>query len=278
MLSLDHDATIEQALQVLARENISSAPVFNKHNNTWLGHLSCMDILLFVLKLHGNADADKLVSAHFDAPVLSILTADSQLPLIADESPLTQAVVLFNQSHVHQLVAVDQTNAMTGLLSQFDIISLLHLRFQDVAEEPFRFPPFSLTVRELGLVPRSVISVVDSSTLARACSIIYGSHVHGVAIVDEEGNFVNNLSASDFKGITKQNFHALDVPIAQLISKKLRPVTCHPETTLAQAVELFVSTGVHRIFILNSEGPDSNTKVVGLITLSDVLRIIAQVH
>ena len=122
-----------------------------------------------LILLSCNAQLHTQTQAHVHFPVSAF--KGPNLPNL-----LTMMIVVaWRLCHIG--VVADSWIIVTGLLSQFDIISLLHLRFQDVAEEPFRFPPFSLTVRELGLVPRSVISVSKLLGSCQCCSYAVVAHI-----------------------------------------------------------------------------------------------------
>jgi len=76
------------------------------------------------------------------------------------------------------------------------------------------------TVKDYSLHQGEVISVCVTDPLIKALSTITETQYSGIAIVDSSNKLVSNISASDLKGLTKDKFFTLNIPIQEMISKK----------------------------------------------------------
>jgi len=114
--------------------------------------------------------------------------------------------------------------------------------------------------------------VFKGKPLIEVFNSIIETKFSGVAIVDEEGKLVNNISSSDLKGITKETFWQLETPIEKILKEnmKLPPLVCKPETTLQEVIKKLADCRVHRIYVIDKENRPSN-----VITLTSIMRIFS---
>ena len=98
--------------------------------------------------------------------------------------------------------------------------------------------------------------------------------VSGVAVVDGNGALLANLSVTDLKGLSQENFPSLLDPVLefndkQVVYKKITPLTVTPDTTFETVVLKIAATGVHRLWIVDKE-----KKPAGIISLTDVMNLL----
>jgi len=120
----------------------------------------------------------------------------------------------------------------------------------------------------------SVISITSDQTLMKAFTTILTHNITGLAVVDLKGQLVNNISASDLKGISVNSFYKLESQIFEAFMynpNKLPPVTCLPSSTVGEVLSSITKTGVHRIFVVNAEN-----QPVNVVTLTDLLKLFAR--
>eukprot|EP00456_Euglypha_rotunda_P071335 TRINITY_DN6367_c0_g1_i4.p1 TRINITY_DN6367_c0_g1~~TRINITY_DN6367_c0_g1_i4.p1 ORF type:complete len:127 (-),score=20.05 TRINITY_DN6367_c0_g1_i4:112-492(-) len=103
----------------------------------------------------------------------------------------------------------------------------------------------------------------------------YGWELSGIPVVDKTGDIVATLSASDLRGLTKETFKNLLLPVLdflRLVHGGSRPViSAQPESELGEVIRKFVFGRVHRAWIVK------NHKILGVISLSDVLAKLSPV-
>lgn len=57
----------------------------------------------------------------------------------------------------------------------------------------------SQTLGKLGIAPSLVISVFDNVSVMQSFDYIIANKISGLAVVDQQGKLIGNISASDFK-------------------------------------------------------------------------------
>jgi CBS domain-containing protein len=106
------------------------------------------------------------------------------------------------------------------------------------------------------------------------------SGVSGIAVTDDEGKIVGNISASDLKRMQVDNPMQLCYDIFQPIKlflnisqdphakslPKFEPITVNPSDTLGQITDLAYSKGIHRVYVTDSE-----KRPIGEISLCDII-------
>lgn len=76
------------------------------------------------------------------------------------------------------------------------------------------------------------------------------------------------LSSSDFKNISESNLPLLASSVKDHMTKD--PLTCTLDTPLRDIIELFASSGVHRVFVV--EGFPK--RVVGVVSMTDIMKLL----
>lgn len=96
------------------------------------------------------------------------------------------------RSNAHRIAVVDRTGEMEGLISESTIIRW-------AAEACKDLEVCKKTVADLGLAPKDVLSVdINADAIVAFCKIVE-QDVSGLAVVDDAGKLVANISASDLK-------------------------------------------------------------------------------
>ncbi|MEB3351863.1 MAG: CBS domain-containing protein [Cyanobacteriota bacterium] len=138
-----------------------------------------------------------------------------------------------------------------------------------------------------------VLSVLTSSPLQDAVKLMSDHHVSGLAVVDEGGELVGELTEQDLmvrEGgfdagpylmlldavIYLRNPLAWDRQVHQVLGSSVadvmsgRPHTCGGATSLPEAARLLHENRVQRLFVL-----DDQHRPVGVLTRGDVVRALA---
>jgi CBS domain-containing protein len=130
-----------------------------------------------------------------------------------------------------------------------------------------------------------IYSVKEGKTALEAFRKLAVSGVHAIGITGagsvggqpqhgEAGRLLYNLSASDLRGVTPDTVHLLREPVEVFLARveesdPTRPknlVTCFPDATLLEVMELVLRSHVHRVWVV-----DQQHRPIGLITLTDIL-------
>jgi len=139
---------------------------------------------------------------------------------------------------------------------------------------------FEKSVREIFNIGRPVISVISTESTINAFKIIHQNKISAVAVVDETGKLIGNLSASDLKGAVitdddegAQPFGSLLLPVITFLKQggmsKLPVATCFISSTLSFVLLKIIALHVHRLWIVDEEG-----KAIGIISLTDIMQAV----
>lgn len=273
LIVLNPNDTIETALKKLSTNAISSAPVFDPNFQKIFGSLSILDLAVWVVRTFTLMKGDKSeydkskMEEQFQAPIHDLLNYGiSQFWPVSEEESIASLISNYFKWRVHQ-VPVLTHKKITGYVSQFDVASFLANNLNSLGIITKK------TLKELGLDVGPVLAIPKGKPLIEAFSNIIENKFYGLAIIDEKGKIVNNISASDVKGLTKETFWNLNLPIEKVLDlqNKLPPVTCKADISLGEVLQKLVDYKIHRIFVVNDQNQPTN-----VITLSTIMRVFSQ--
>jgi len=174
---------------------------------------------------------------------------------------------------VHNVVTLSRHHNHLGrFITQSQIIQLIAdntEQFGEILEE---------RVEKSGIGTNHVITLNQDDTTYSAFRTIIEKRISGVAITDQTGKLVGNLSIKDIRLVVDKcpNLE-LNTPISeflkdiQQVDPKLhsRPVTCEPKDAIITVVHILNASKMQSIFIVDYTG-----RPVGVISLGDVCKYI----
>jgi CBS domain-containing protein len=288
IISIDANASVVDALQVLSSNNILGAPVFDKETNNFMGFVDMMDLLANVVSFYKERDIEG--QAGEEVPVSwcrNIETlkergeqfAKQPVTALIDKSrvdeycPVSHHGTLFQvmedvlSQHVHRVPVFDNSDKVYNVLSQSDLIQFLYENIRDIGIARFD------TVEKLGLGTPAVISMSARAKAIHAFFLMLYNKVPAVAIVSGNGELVGNLSASDLRGLDQNTFTELLKPVMEFVKSVKRHrglITCKKDSTLESVLSKLANNKVHRLWIVN----DQNCPI-GVVTLTDIMRLFS---
>jgi len=285
LVLVGNNQPLERALSRINKHNILSLPVVDVNSpvGAVIGLLDVLDIVSTVSEAIETAKRPRRELLMI--PISSIMSKEGRSPtyLISTQSTLYHAIYQFSQTGLPRAMIVDrplpngnmvveQTNPedrVVGLLTQSDILRFLAENFMWMKRESI----FRHTLEELGLGKRKPFTVDQSMPAYKAFMEIHRQGRDGVAMVDSSGKIIANLSASNIKGMTRTNFQLVFRPLTVYLSRDRKrgwwqlPVCTTLDTTLEHVILQFVSTKVHRMYIVDAEG-----KPTGEVNLTDIMQ------
>lgn len=270
--------TIEEAVKHLGDTKILSAPVVDSKGQC-IGVLDVLDIVTFVLSVAPDPSSiarDKLQSLEISGRAMAfeqiknIIDAsgrDPYVPVYA-HNPASQAVAYFAKG-VHRIPLVDDKNEVTHTVSQSDVNRFLaknlHMGKPKVMGD--------LTAKEVGLgVGQNLVSVKKSETVLVALNKIKTAGVSALAVVDDNNKLIGNFSASDLKGMFKEQFPSFLLTVEEYLQKhspnSLSPVCVRTDTKFADVVKELADNKIHRLWVLGNE-----FEAAGVISLTNVMAV-----
>lgn len=144
------------------------------------------------------------------------------------------------------------------------------------------------------VMTREPITIGEKAPLREAIKILAETRISGLPVVDDAGKLTGIISETDLMwqeaGVTppayfmifdsviyltnpvdfQRDLHkALGQTVGEVMSKK--PITISPDKPLKEAAKLMRDRKIHRLPVL-----DDSEEIVGILTLSDIIREMAQ--
>lgn len=300
-VSIDHNASVEAAFDLLTKHSLNCVPISQQ------GHIfdsfDYADLTGYLLLILGQISVKGEHTPEFQrlltkarngipAPVGFAAQFGGGRDPFTRMSADTSVSAAFDRfaRGVHRLAVTNpQSSEVTGLLSQRQLVRY-------VWEHPKRFPglewALEQTIEELKAgTYGEVVSISGDEPLLNAFDLMHERAMSSVAVVDNSFNLLGNISVVDV-GLVTRAWQAglLHEPCKQFLSVILDhrslqeggnesvPVFFVDKTTkLARVVAMMVSTGAHRLWICEpSADPAHSGKLVGVISMTDVLNVIAR--
>lgn len=244
-----------------------------------------------------------------DVPVDFIIKLHAKNPFIkinVNEHLISVMEVLGNG--VHRVAIVDNSGYIVGILSQRRLIKFIWenaRRFSNLEEY------FNQSIDELKIGSSEPITIYGDSLLIEALHKMFIERISSLAVIDRKGNLLANISIVDVKNITSsKDSHLLFKSVLNFISFNLSmkgieegkdqfPIFhVNKYTGLGRIIAKLVATESHRLWIVESGNMNSSTssvnknqnaiddkpeggsagKLIGVITLTDILGFLASVH
>jgi len=269
LIIFDRTHSVAEALKLLAQFNILSAPVMNKETNMILGSLDVLDLCTFVFSTpRESSEWLSKVKEKFRSPLDKVVDFSKINPFLPvyDETSLDEIINFYFVQGIHR-VPLFSGREISSILAQFDIVDFIFDQMKRNEDVQLKLLA-NKTVRQLDLIPGQVISIRDNCSVFLAFESIIANNTGGIAIVNKEGKLVGNLSATDFEGVTEENFRKVEKMLKEVIKTK-SVIHIKSENTLFETLSLFCKTRVHQIYIV-----DNNFQPIGVVTMTDIMRIL----
>lgn len=286
---LKEDMTVEEGLHLLTEANILSAPICTS-DGRWVGLVDHLDILFWAMKVSTAPIASKSDASSEDITKdtvgtvmarmhefsfaqlgddISNLSQLNPFRTVKRSAPLDDLLAIFGDG-AHRVVVTDEEGTPIHILTQSRVLKHLN-------NYPDRLGGSrNKSLKELGLIS-PVVSCKRSELAVTAFRRMMQHRVSALAVTEEDGELVGNISSTDIKLMRQFQYDALLDSVEDYL-KVSRPlggslVACTDVCTLADAVRQMVERHVHRVYVV-----DEAKKAIGIVTLSDVLRIVSAFH
>ena len=253
VVTLQHNCTVGDALAVLERNNILSAPVVistdmldrspDEPVETLIGFFDGADAIRVILDVVGaNASAptdehgtmlfwmreiERLERQIADVPLIKCLGHDADLMYTPNASSTTVWNLVVEgflggkseerTSIIHRVALFEATGEVSHIISQTDVMRWLRARDRNLSHSLEHF-----TLRELGFGSEERAEhfvKVDARVPTIECfAMMTRERVSGVAVTDSAGCIIADLTASDLRMLTRNHFSMLGLAVAEFIA------------------------------------------------------------
>ncbi|WP_462316616.1 CBS domain-containing protein [Methanobrevibacter sp.] len=255
IITIDKDQNLSDALKLLRKNNVSRLPVVN--NKELVGIISERDI------------ASKLGSSKYESMPASRLHISSVMVkdvfTVPETMQLGEVAKLMLDNGIGS-VPVMCEDKMVGIVSKADFVTLaVGIAFDKI------------TVKEI--MTKDLIVVSPTERLVHARRQMMEGHVGRLPVVDD-GNLVGMLTSKDLmrafidfrKHVPEkyQKSQIKEVLIEDIMSSN--PIFTSKDATISEVAKIMIETGYNGLPVVD------DNKVVGIITQTDILRLIEKLE
>jgi CBS domain-containing protein len=282
--------TVKDVFKGLIQHNFSSCPVLQKTKNKWYGFLDVANIVKFIvqhfeentLSEHTNIMQLLEETDNFKALEVNDLMKNP-MGIITPYHPIYVGYSLFSafevmaRSNLHRLAVVDNSRALVSVITQSQMVEFIYRNIALLGAKR------SKCVKDMPYNLHEVYAVKPSDIALRAFSLMTEKNVSGVAVCDDDGVLIDQMSMRDLKAMMPDGrlFWRLYKTCGEFLGNvkhshtdpqvgvRPREVICvTPNDTIETVLGLLVNNRIHRVYIVEST---ANKKPLGLITLRDIM-------
>ena len=255
IITIDKDQNLSDALKLLRKHNVSRLPVTN--NKELVGIISERDI------------ADKLGSSKYESMPASRLHISSVMVkdvfTVPETMQLGEVAKLMLENGIGSVPVMDD-NGMAGIVSKADFVTLaVGIAFDKI------------TVKEIMTKDLTVVSPAER--LVHARRLMKEAHVGRLPVVDDD-NLMGMVTSKDLmrafidfrKKVPEkyQKSQIKEVLVEDIMSSN--PTFTSKDATISEVAKIMMETGFNGLPVVEDE------KVVGIITQTDILRLIEKLE
>lgn len=191
--------------------------------------------------------------------------AKSPVVTMAPTTPVYDAIQIMSKEGFRRIPIADPgTKRLRGIIVATDIVNYLGggEKFQIIQQKYAGnfFKAINEPVRSL--MTQKVVSVPVSAKISDAIRLMKKHNVGGLPVVDEENHVWAIITERDIALLFSKRLRG--AKIADVMSKDV--VTAKPEITVSETEKTMIKHGFRRLPIV------SNHKIVGIVTVMDILR------
>jgi len=272
LVEVDPRMKVGECMEVLSKNQILSAPVFDHQRGVYTGIIEIFSIMAHLTfgpscpaLLHTKFDQHYV--EEFQEPVC-VLEPTHHLESFIEidrERRIYRALVNQPKSHFEGSCHFKGDGSNFRMISQMDVIKFLLKNSKELGNFVHK------TVQQLNLYDPEqpqVVSIKTNESAFLGFQRIREADINGIAVIDAQtGKLVGNLSASDLRGLSAINLIRVMDSVENFLGEKLMAVSCSPQSCLLDIMFQCVDAKIHRIYVVNPQ-----QEPIGVISLSDILR------
>lgn len=294
LVTVMSDTTAMDCLKILREHKFLCLPVMNPHHEDRIvGLIDVMDLAAYVVTLYDRTKGtEKEVGTYFNFDTVFQRFLEGR-----------RASDLMNYSGTNFCYPKDEScslrdllDALAGPSARVPIVakpSKLDLsgkkkqklvRFvtrsdvmQFVCQNlDFFGPSLDHTLQELGYGRKKVRVAPTTQITIDAFREMTAAHVSALAVVDEKGQLVGNLSVRDVRLLIDHPQETIQLSLGEFLEKvnvHCHYVSCTGGETMRHAITRMKGAGTHRIWIV-----DDLQVPIGVLSMSDVCKFIKELH
>ncbi|PAV72164.1 hypothetical protein WR25_00014 [Diploscapter pachys] len=278
LVVFDTHLPVRKAFYALVFNGVRAAPLWDSDKRQFTGMLTITDFIKILIRHYEAGDSEERMRALEEEEIChwrQQFELDGSLrPFVAIDpsESLYRAVQVLCESKVHRLPVLDrQTGNISYILTHKRIIKFLSLYINDLPRPSY----MDQTPKELGIGSwGNVLSIHVNTPLHDALDIFLKNRVSALPLVDEEGRVVDIYAKFDVISLAaEKSYDKLDCTVQEALKHRSEwfegVQRCLETDSLFSVLEAIVKAEVHRLIVT-----DSDRKVAGIISLSDILKYL----
>jgi len=281
---------ITDVFKGLILHNFSSCPVLQKTKNKWYGFLDIHNIVKFIVHhfgeatLAGHTDVMKLLDETENFKDLQVNDLmKNPMGILTPYHPMYTGYSLFSayevmaRSNLHRLAIVDKDRKLVSVITQSQLVEFAFRNITLLGAKR------SKLVKDMPYNLHEVYHVKPNDLALKAFSVMSENNVTGIAVLDDNGILVDQISMRDLKAMAPDGklFWRLYKPVSDYLNNVKRSrtdphslerpnhiITVTPNDTLETVMGLIVNNRIHRVWVVDSV---SHQKPIGVISLRDIM-------
>ena len=282
VVEVDADASIIDAAETLWSKNVMGAPLYDRAQKKYIGFFDSRDVLKCLVADLGEGEAAhtsfrssfsealKKLRGNETSTGMTLRSLAARRPFASckDDNKLISVCDMISPDSCDRVAVVDKDGKISNVISQSAIVSFLSAKVsRELLDEPLEDSGISYK--------KEVHSVLDKVNAAAAFVAMDAKGLNGMAVVDEEGALVANMSGRDIKVAVLDGGQTVDTDVLSYLAKVRQQGHCtktrHPKCsvlateTVGAIINKLATTGYHRIFVT------ANNKPTGVVSVSDIV-------
>eukprot|EP00026_Physarum_polycephalum_P009467 Phypoly_transcript_09592.p1 GENE.Phypoly_transcript_09592~~Phypoly_transcript_09592.p1 ORF type:complete len:336 (+),score=50.52 Phypoly_transcript_09592:75-1082(+) len=287
VITVDKNASLQHALELLAQHDIRSLPVVDTANdNKLLGVVDMVDIVTFVVRFAEECLSLPAAKRNFEWFTQQLEQSGQTISHIAGLShknpyiPVQPGTSIFDiiqimvSCGVQRVPVINAQNHLEHFVTQSAFVEFF-------AKNIEVFGAFAeCTLAELGFKPKKVHCVKENSAAIESFKLMSTHRITGVPIVDVEGEIITNISSKEMRHMLTDPhfFDKLQLPAEKFVSDiksktflhnsdTMYPkICCHFSDKFGAVLQKLAATKIHRIYVV-----DQHSHPIGVISLDDIV-------
>jgi len=287
-LLVDSTTTVAATLKIFQENKLTSIPIRDVFTNYCTGFIDLLDILAFLIKCCSSPinNSDQLLQIwnQFSLQEVGQLTdyikRNPYIPFTQNQTIFEIFNSLFEKNMIGSITKVPILELNNSELKIVQILS--YSRVNNFVAEHNSALDRDWVTRNLdnvfnqskwGKVPTILPNVIAID----AFNAMYRNGLPYLAIVDQMGQLVGNVSATDLEGLATGSFDRLFLPITDYLKEFYKdvneimtpPIVVKLVDTLESVVLKLAASLKHRVYVI-----DNSNRPIGVITLIDIMELL----
>ncbi|XP_059218907.1 uncharacterized protein LOC106090612 isoform X4 [Stomoxys calcitrans] len=271
LVVFDTQLLVKKAFYALVYNGVRAAPLWDSQKQQFVGMLTITDFIK-ILRMYyksPNASMEQLEEHKLDTWRSVLHKEVMPLVSIGPDASLYDAIKILIHNRIHRLPVIDPaTGNVLYILTHKRILRFLFLYINELPKPSY----MQKKLRDLKIGTYNNIETADENTsILTALKKFVERRVSALPLVDTEGRLVDIYAKFDVINLAaEKTYNDLDVSLRKANEHRNEwfegVQCCNLDETLYTILERIVRAEVHRLVVV-----DENRKVIGIISLSDIL-------